>query len=61
MKTIIVIWMLCGRPDTIIVKRPDLNPVFVTNITEQVMLAVKEEFKKDPIVIIHEDKRIKCI
>ena len=59
---ILIVLMMCGKPDTLIVKEPDKAPIYTHNIrSEEVMDSVERIMKTDPIVIIYEDKRSVCI
>lgn len=60
MDIIVVILMMCGRPDTVILKLPDRPPV-ATEATEEILDAIDKKFTKDSTLIIYEDNRIKCI
>ena len=62
MNTIVIIIMLCGSTDTVIVKQPDMKPVYTHNVTHPETLAnLKVILSKKPTVIVYNDDRDLCV
>lgn len=59
---ILIVLMICGRPDGFIVKIPNENPVVTYDVSNtEIQESIVNIMKRDSIVIIHEDKRKVCI
>ena len=53
--------MVCGQPDTLIIKEPLKQAKYTHNVhSEKVLLKLKELLNTEPTVITYEDKRGKC-
>lgn len=61
MKTVIIFLMMCGKVDTVIVKKPEMNPIYTHDITEEVAKEVQKMIDKDSVVIVYQDKRVTCL
>ncbi len=62
-KVIIVILMVCGQPDTVIVKRPNKVPTYTHSVTdpramEQLLKGVTDD---NSVVIVYKDDINICI
>ena len=62
MDIIIVLMLVCGQPDTIIVKEPDQKATYTHNVKNpDVLDRVGKILQTNPTVIIYEDKRGICV
>ena len=62
MDIILIVLLVCGQPDTIIIKEPNKAAVYTHNVKGAKTLDVLiEVIKTKPIVIEYEDKRGICV
>lgn len=61
-EVILIILMVCGQPDTFIVKHPNKPPMYTHKVKEPEVLAwMLKGIKKEPIIIRHTEKRGICV
>ena len=58
---IVILILVCGQPDTLIIKEPLKQAKYTHNVhSEKVLLKLKELLNTGPTVITYEDKRGTC-
>ena len=61
METILVIMLVCGLPDTVLIKQPDKPPTYTHNIgSPEIASKIQALLGQNPTVIVYEDKRDTC-
>lgn len=59
---ILIVLLVCGKPDTFIVKEPEKDPVFTHQVTnDKVMDSIMTILETKPTIIIYEDNRGICV
>ncbi len=57
----IVVLLVCGQPDTIIIKHPNKSPTYTHSVrSEQLWLNLNKIMKGEHDIIIYQDKRGIC-
>jgi len=61
MDIILIVLLVCGQPDTFIVKEPDKQATYTHDIyNNHVNESILEVLKTDPVVIMYEEDRGRC-
>ena len=59
---ILVILLVCGKPDTFILKAPDQEAIFTHDVhSVKIQEQILDILKQNPVVITYEDDRGYCV
>ena len=60
-EVIVILMLVCGQPDTILIKAPDQQATYTHDVFNEIVVKnLADILEKKPTVIVYEDKRGIC-